>query len=105
MEKWGGRVRRIIFLENCAKKNGSKISGKDWLNCWVVNLKVNFVEKLFNCLKNSFNKFNGKIGRTKCFDNVGEQWVQKLSGKMVYKKIAWEGDKQTHKHTNILCNY
>ena len=33
------------------------MSGKDWLNSWVTNLKEKFVE---NSLENSLNKFNGK---------------------------------------------
>ena len=37
---------------------GEKMSGKDWLNSWVSDLKDNFVEK---SLENSLNKFIGNL--------------------------------------------
>ena len=46
------------------------MSGKDWLNSWVKNVKENFVEKY---LKNSLNKYNGKIGWTNQVEKLGEK--------------------------------
>ena len=56
------------------------MSGKDWLNSKVTNLKENFVE---NSLENSF------IVKKNCWKN----WVQKLCVKIVWKNmwnIIWK---------------
>ena len=75
------------------------MSGKDRLNSWVTNLKVNFVEKWF---RKYFKQINAKIGWTNLVDKLGEQngwkiWyqncVEKLCENIVWKivcKNGWE---------------
>ena len=64
LKKYVGQIWRINFQEKNVNNMGKKISGKDWLNSWVNNLKENWVKELVGKLveKMQWKNFVDKLG-------------------------------------------